>query len=250
MSLTGGTLSLAGGDLAVQSPDIILGTAPGGRHRHGARVEHLWARKGLRNLLLASSSSIDLYGSVVSAARAERHRRCRRVARVSARRAMLAALSATKTFTLANSQGNAASGSGTGAGCALDQRARHYFERRRACAVRLRLACTQCAQLADGAGGRRAPYGAIDGGHPQRHDRRNHDLCQCDPSRHDLRGVIHSPCRRSGCQSHAVRYRRRVAAGTRPSRDARGGRESRRIAGRHRLEHRSWRRKSNCLPAV
>jgi filamentous hemagglutinin family protein len=66
--LTGGNLSLAGADLAVQSPDIVLGAAPAGVVGTVLGTSVLGAQ-GLRNLLLQSGAEIDVYGSVTASAR-------------------------------------------------------------------------------------------------------------------------------------------------------------------------------------
>jgi filamentous hemagglutinin family protein len=65
--VTGGTLAVNGADLAVLSPQIILGSAPTGvvGTTLGASV---LSAPGLRNLLLASGSAIDFYGTVNAAA--------------------------------------------------------------------------------------------------------------------------------------------------------------------------------------
>ena len=65
--VTGGALTLSGADLAVQSPQILLGAAPAGVSGTTLGASVLGAQ-GLRNLLLASSSTIDIYGSVTAAA--------------------------------------------------------------------------------------------------------------------------------------------------------------------------------------
>jgi hypothetical protein len=111
--VTGGTLSLTGSDLAVQSPNIILGAA-------SASVSgtvlgsNVLAAQGLRNLLLESTSSMDVYGSVTASAK-----------NISIDGAGLsgfgaagdtATLTAANTFTLSNLQGSAANGAGTGTG--------------------------------------------------------------------------------------------------------------------------------------
>jgi filamentous hemagglutinin family protein len=59
---TQGTLSLTAGDLAVQSPSIVLGAAPAGTS--GTVLGNsVLAGLGLHDLLLASGSAIDIYGS-------------------------------------------------------------------------------------------------------------------------------------------------------------------------------------------
>jgi filamentous hemagglutinin family protein len=65
--LTAGTLSLTGADLAVQSPGIILGSAPADVTGTVLGSNVLGAQ-GLRNLLLQSSSTLDIYGSVEASA--------------------------------------------------------------------------------------------------------------------------------------------------------------------------------------
>jgi filamentous hemagglutinin family protein len=111
--VTQGTLSVAGGDLAVQSPDIILGAAPAGV-TGTVLGSNILGAQGLRNLLLDSGSAIDLYGSVDAGAQ-----------NISVNAPGLlgfgatgdaVALSATNTFTLGNSQGGTAGGAGTGTG--------------------------------------------------------------------------------------------------------------------------------------
>jgi filamentous hemagglutinin len=109
----GGSLSLTGGDLAVQSPSIILGAAPAGV-TGTVLGSNVLAAQGLRNLLLESGSNIDIYGSVDASAK-----------NITIDAAGLsgfgtagdvATLSADSTFTLSNLQGSTAGGAGTGAG--------------------------------------------------------------------------------------------------------------------------------------
>ena len=112
--VTGGTLSLAGSDLAVQSPNIILGAAPSGV-TGTVLGQNVLAAQGLRNLLLESGSSIDIYDSVNAAAK-----------NITIDAAGLsgfgvpgevATLSAAGTFTLSNLQGSTANAVGiTGTG--------------------------------------------------------------------------------------------------------------------------------------
>jgi filamentous hemagglutinin family protein len=65
--VTGGTLALSGADLAVQSPDILLGAAIPGTTATVLGSSVL-AAPGLRNLLLASGSAIEVNGSVSASA--------------------------------------------------------------------------------------------------------------------------------------------------------------------------------------
>ncbi len=111
--VTGGTLSLAGSDLAVQSPNIILGAAPKGI-TGTVLGSNVLAAQGLRNLLLESGSSIDIYDGVNAAAK-----------NITIDSAGLsgfgaadevATLSAAGTFTLSNLQGSTTNGAGTGTG--------------------------------------------------------------------------------------------------------------------------------------
>jgi filamentous hemagglutinin len=109
--VTGGTLSLAGSDLAVQSPNIILGAAPAGMS--GTVLgSNVLAAQGLRNLFLESGSSIDISGSVTASAK-----------NITIDGAGLsgfgatsdvATLSAADTFTLSNLQNRTGNGAGTG----------------------------------------------------------------------------------------------------------------------------------------
>ena len=111
--LMGGSLSLAGGDLAVQSPSIILGAAPVGV-TGTVLGSNVLAAQGLRSLLLESDANIDIYGSVSASAK--------NIA-IDApglsgfgTAADVATLSAGDTFSLSNLQGSTAGGAGTGAG--------------------------------------------------------------------------------------------------------------------------------------
>jgi hypothetical protein len=111
--VTGGTLSLAGSDLAVQSPNIILGSAP--PSVTGTVLgSNVLAAQGLRNLLLESGSNVDIYGSVNASAK-----------NVTIDGAGLsgfgapgdvATLSAANTFTLSNLQNATGNAAGIGSG--------------------------------------------------------------------------------------------------------------------------------------
>ena len=110
--VTDGSLSLAGADLAVQSPDIILGAAPAGVS--GTMLgSAVLGSQGLRNLLLVSASAIDSYQGVSAAAQ-----------NITLDTPGLTAygtgdavvLSASKMFTLGNSQDGPAGAAGTGTG--------------------------------------------------------------------------------------------------------------------------------------
>jgi filamentous hemagglutinin len=111
---TGGTLSLPGSDLAVQSPNIILGAAPSGVI--GTVLgSNVLAAQGLRNLLLESGSSIDIYDSVTASARNITIDGAG-LSGFSVLSGDVATLSAAGTFTLSNLQGSSAIHAGTGVG--------------------------------------------------------------------------------------------------------------------------------------
>jgi filamentous hemagglutinin family protein len=110
---TGGTLSVSGADLAVQSTAIILGTAPAGISGTVLNSAVLGAQ-GLRTLLLESAQSIQTYGSVSASAKE---------VTLDAPGVMgfgapgdVAALSASDQLTLENAQSAAAPAIGTGSG--------------------------------------------------------------------------------------------------------------------------------------
>jgi filamentous hemagglutinin family protein len=111
--VTAGTLTVGGADLAVQSPDIVLGNAPSGV---GGTVlgSSVLGATGLRNLLLESGSGIDVYGTLEANAQ---------TITIDAPGLLgfgansdVATLSATRSVTLLSSQGGVLNGAGTGSG--------------------------------------------------------------------------------------------------------------------------------------
>lgn len=111
--VTGGTLSLAGADLAVQSPDVILGAAPAGV-TGTVLGSNILGAQGLRTLLLESSSALDLYGSLNANAQNITVDAPGLVGFGAASDAVV--LSAAKMVTLGNPQGASGGGTGTGSG--------------------------------------------------------------------------------------------------------------------------------------
>ena len=111
--VTDGALSLSGADLAVQSPGIILGSAPAGTIGTVLGPNILGAQ-GLRNLLLDSGTALSLYGSLNASAQTITLDTPGIFGFGAAGDAVV--LTASKTVTLANSQAAAPAGAGTGSG--------------------------------------------------------------------------------------------------------------------------------------
>ncbi len=111
--VTDGALSLAGADLGVQSPGIILGSAPAGT-AGTVLGPNILAAQGLRSLLLDSGTPINLYGSLNASAQTITLDTPGIVGFGAAGDAV--GLTASQTVTLANSQAAAPAGAGTGSG--------------------------------------------------------------------------------------------------------------------------------------
>ena len=111
--INAGTLSIAGGDLALQAPSVDIGT-PTGNAAGAVLGQNVLAAQGLRNLFIESGSAVNFYGSVDAAAQNITIDASSLQGYGSAGDAVT--LSAPGTVNLLNSAGAVGSLSGTGTG--------------------------------------------------------------------------------------------------------------------------------------